>query len=918
VLSGTPQASGAFAFTIRAEDSSTGAGPYAGTRAYTLTIAAPVVSVSPAGGALPGGTVGAAYGQTLTAAGAVAPYSFAVTAGALPPGVTLASDGTLSGTPTASGSYGFTVTATDSASAGSGGPYAGSATYSLVVGDAAPVATGSSLSVSYGAGPTNVPLTLSGGPTTSVAVSTAPTRGTVAVSGATLTYAPNAGAYGTDTFAYVASGPGGSSAPATVTVTIGAPTLVIGPAALADGQEDVAYTATLTASGGASPYAFSVTAGALPAGLTLSGTGGLSGTPTAAGDYAFTVTVTDASTGAGPASASRAFTLRVGAPPPPVVQPLPGTVPAEGGASGGTPVRIDLSALVTGDFTDIQISSPPQNGTLVLEQQPPLPGGTGPRVTAVYTAAAGYSGPDAFAFVAVGPGGTSAPATISITVAGAVPTAANLDAETEQGTPVTVDLTGAATEGPFTAAAVVSVTPTGSATTSLVQGGTAGARNYQLTITPRADLEGQRVVTYTLSNAFGVSAPATVTVTVQARPDPSEDPTVRALTTAQAQASRLFATTQLGNFNRRNEQLHGPGEGRGQALGVTVSSGLNGLWNGPLGDLPWTESESRFAAERQALLNELPDRAGAADSRPEGSSAQGAEMLGVARSASGAGDGPRPVGSVEVWSGGTITVGGFDQTSRTASFDVTTSGVSAGADVKISDQLTVGAGGGFGTQRTDIGEDEDGRLDGESWTGAVYGSWRPTPGAFVDGVLGYGSLNFDTRRLAANGLIANGERDGDMVMASITGGWDRSTPMTTLSTYGRFDYVSTRLDAYSETGAGLYDLSFDEREFESLTGALGVRGQVLTPLRSGMLTRSGRFEWRHEFSGLDGQRLDYADVGGLRYAIDGERWARDEFAAELGLEVSYDSGLSLGIDLGARFSDAGKAASIRMLLSKRF
>jgi hypothetical protein len=49
----------------------------------------------------------------------------------------------------------------------------------------------------------------------------------------------------------------------------------------------------ISALGGTAPYTFSAT-GPVPTGLTLSSGGALSGTPTATGSYAFTVTVTDA------------------------------------------------------------------------------------------------------------------------------------------------------------------------------------------------------------------------------------------------------------------------------------------------------------------------------------------------------------------------------------------------------------------------------------------------------------------------------------------------------------------------------------------------------------------------------------------------------------------------------------------------
>lgn len=60
------------------------------------------------------------------------------------------------------------------------------------------------------------------------------------------------------------------------------------------GETTVPYTFTFTASGGLAPYRFSVRAGTLPAGLTLSTSGVLSGTPTQAASNVVTVRVTDA------------------------------------------------------------------------------------------------------------------------------------------------------------------------------------------------------------------------------------------------------------------------------------------------------------------------------------------------------------------------------------------------------------------------------------------------------------------------------------------------------------------------------------------------------------------------------------------------------------------------------------------------
>jgi hypothetical protein len=84
--------------------------------------------------------------------------------------------------------------------------------------------------------------------------------------------------------------------------------ITLSPSTVPAGTVGTAYSQTLTATGGTSPYIYAVTSGALPAGLTLSGSGLLSGTPTAAGSFGFTITATDANNHTG----SQAIGLTIG------------------------------------------------------------------------------------------------------------------------------------------------------------------------------------------------------------------------------------------------------------------------------------------------------------------------------------------------------------------------------------------------------------------------------------------------------------------------------------------------------------------------------------------------------------------------------------------------------------------------------
>jgi hypothetical protein len=80
------------------------------------------------------------------------------------------------------------------------------------------------------------------------------------------------------------------------------------------------------ASGGSPPFSWKVTLGAVPPGLALGADGSLTGTPTAAGSFAFTVTATDSA--ATPATGSQPFTVTINTPGGPVL--TPGQTPPAG------------------------------------------------------------------------------------------------------------------------------------------------------------------------------------------------------------------------------------------------------------------------------------------------------------------------------------------------------------------------------------------------------------------------------------------------------------------------------------------------------------------------------------------------------------------------------------------------------------
>jgi len=103
LLTGTPTAAASYSFALAVTDSST-SGPAKAYQAFKLTIdpsGSTLLRILVAAATLPAGTVGAAYSQTLTAAGGTGPYTWSAVN--LPAGLSLSAAGVLSGTPSSVG-----------------------------------------------------------------------------------------------------------------------------------------------------------------------------------------------------------------------------------------------------------------------------------------------------------------------------------------------------------------------------------------------------------------------------------------------------------------------------------------------------------------------------------------------------------------------------------------------------------------------------------------------------------------------------------------------------------------------------------------------------------------------------------------------------------------------------------------------
>jgi hypothetical protein len=234
---------------------------------------------------LPNGTVGTPYSASVNATGGLAPYNFSAS-GSFPPGLSLNSaGGSITGTPTQAGSFNFTVTVMDVQE------HTASASYTVVI----QPPTLSITTASLPNGLVNVPYSASiqatGGvsPYSWALLSGGPPGLALSTAGVLAGTPTQAGAYNLQVRVMDSQE---HAATRTIPLTIQQPPLQVTTTSLPNAVAGTFYSAGLAAIGGTSPYTWS-TSSTLPAGLTLSSAGVLSGTTQQLGSYPLSVTVRD-------------------------------------------------------------------------------------------------------------------------------------------------------------------------------------------------------------------------------------------------------------------------------------------------------------------------------------------------------------------------------------------------------------------------------------------------------------------------------------------------------------------------------------------------------------------------------------------------------------------------------------------------
>jgi len=253
----------------------------------------------------------------------------------------------------------------------------------------------------------------------------------------------------------------------------------------------------------------------------------------------------------------------------------------------------------------------------------------------------------------------------------------------------------------------------------------------------------------------------------------------------------------------------------------------------------------------------------------------------------------RPYGQFASW----------DSEDGYSGFDSSSGGATAGIKGWVSNNVNLGAAAGFSSLNSEFeGSDSEGDIEtihGALFAGLQSKHWRG------DAVFVYSNRDFEMDRrvnVAPINALARSQHDGEEITANVRAAYDVHTSFMVLSPEFSLNYSNLTEDAFTETGAGMANMSIGESDSESLRTTLGLRAAFKSRVNGGgmLIIADAHAHWAHEF--LDEEQIitaQFVGFGSSGVDIINRPLSADSFIAGAGLlgMISESFGASLNYDV---------------------
>ena len=235
-----------------------------------------------------------------------------------------------------------------------------------------------------------------------------------------------------------------------------------------------------------------------------------------------------------------------------------------------------------------------------------------------------------------------------------------------------------------------------------------------------------------------------------------------------------------------------------------------------------------------------------------------------------------------------------------------------GVDDRVTPEVSVGAEitGGHSTDKLSGGV---GQFDLDSFQGSVFGQYQWRHLAYINGDVGFGTLQFnDIERmfkLGADTRVEHGQDSGTTINADVTAGyWFGGGPLHT-GPYLAANYQQVRVDGYNESGGDSSAMSFGSQLREAVIGEAGWKLQAALPVGAATLYPFAQVAYDYDADAT--QRYVSAGLTTMNgtFALPGYTPAKSWGSAQIGLNARFVGGWTADVAYQGRFGDNSQTFS---------
>jgi len=246
------------------------------------------------------------------------------------------------------------------------------------------------------------------------------------------------------------------------------------------------------------------------------------------------------------------------------------------------------------------------------------------------------------------------------------------------------------------------------------------------------------------------------------------------------------------------------------------------------------------------------------------------------------------------WSEGSVSFGKIGETNLSSAQDITSLGISIGADKKINENRLLGVVLRVGNNDVDVGT-YGSAVDTDAISLSLYGSNSLDEDQFFDHVIGVSLLNSDiVRKNSGNTNTQTGDRDGKQIFSSLKFGREFEYNDMNITPTGRMDGSFTHLNAYTESGNEA--IKYNDQDIVSLMTSLGMMIDRDISLENSIVISRVNLEYGKDFASSSKVVTRYTSDNNTTYSYQANKQDRDILTAGFGFDFTHIQGLIISAD----------------------